>query len=216
MIVYIGKYVNWIGPYQIVDKIFFWVEKNQWPEDPKLQARWDYRLHDWLGNWLAKTWVAGFCEWVHSKKKRKEIIHIDNYDIWSMDHTLSLIVVPMLKKLKEVKHGAPFIDDQDVPPNLRSTTKSAQKAKKNPWDTDGNHFKRFDWVLDEMIWAHEQIISDDGEGQFYDHSLADNPNDDLNTQIRKIKVDRKGLEAYNKRIDNGLRLFGKYYRALWD
>lgn len=212
MKVYIGKYLNWVGPYQLVDKIFFWHEKYP-PKE--LEARWDYKLHDCMGDWLAKTWVANFCQWVHSKKKRTEIVHIDYYDVWSMDRTLSLIVVPMLKRLKEVKNGAPFIDDEDVPANLRSTTKSAQKKKKNPWDTDGNHFKRFDWVLDEMIWAHEQIIDDDGEDKFYDHTEAEKESD-FTKSISKIKVDRKGLKAYHDRINNGLRLFGKYYRALWD
>jgi len=212
MKVYIGPYVNWIGPYQIVDKIFFWHEK--YPSD-ELDARWDYRLHDRLGTWLASTWVADFCSWIHSKQKRTEIVKIDNYDVWSMDHTLSLIVVPMLKKLKAVKHGAPFIDDEDVPANLRSTTKSAQKVKKNPWDTDGNHFKRFDWVLDEMIWAHEQIIDEDSDSKFYDHSLSDKE-PDFTKSIKLLKVDRKGLKAHHDRINNGLRLFGKYYRALWD
>lgn len=213
MRVKIGKYLNWWGPYQILDALFFWQEK--YPKD-KLAARWDYRLKDQLGDWLAKTWVADACQWIYDKRKRTVKIHIDNFDYWSADYTLSLITVPLLKKLKDAKHGAPLVDDEDVPPTLRSTTKAAQRVKKQKWDTDGNHFKRWDWVMDEMIWAHEQIISDDGDGQFYDHSLANDPNDDINTQVRKIKVDRKGLEAYHKRIENGLRLFGKYYRALWD
>ena len=213
MKVKIGKYLNWWGPYQIVDAIFFWQEK--YPSDEQAK-RWDYRLNDKISTWLASTWVADFCQWIYEKRKRTIKIKIDNYDTWSLDYTLSLIAVPLLKQLKEHKHGAPTVDDEDVPPNLRSTTKSAQKAKKNEWDTDGNHFKRWDWVMDEMIWAHEQIIDEDGDSKFYDHSLADDPNDDLNTQIRKIRVDRKGLKAYHDRIANGLRLFGKYYRGLWD
>ena len=36
------------------------------------------------------------------EKERKVNIRIDNYDLWSMDHTLSLIILPMLKKLKEI------------------------------------------------------------------------------------------------------------------
>ncbi len=39
-----------------------------------------------------------------------------------MDYTLSHIVVPMLKQLKETKHGAPFVDDEDVPEELKSTS----------------------------------------------------------------------------------------------
>ena len=70
--------------------------------------------------------------------------------------------------------------------------------------------------MDEMIWAHEQLLDDDNDSQFYDHSEAHDPFDDINAQIRKIKVDRKGLKAHHDRINNGLRLFGKYYRALWD
>jgi hypothetical protein len=28
--------------------------------------------------------------------------------------------------------------------------------------------------------------------------------------------DKEGYDKHSKRIDNGLRLFGKYYRGLWD
>jgi hypothetical protein len=38
------------------------------------------------------------------------------------------------------------VDDADVPANLRSTTPAAKKAKKEVGDTDGNHFKRWDWI----------------------------------------------------------------------
>jgi hypothetical protein len=31
-----------------------------------------------------------------------------------------------------------------------------------------------------------------------------------------FKVDREGMQAYQDRISNGFRLFGKYYEALWD
>jgi hypothetical protein len=34
--------------------------------------------------------------------------------------------------------------------------------------------------------------------------------------MRGFWVDRPGEEAHHKRISNGLRLFGRYYRALWD
>lgn len=213
MKVYLGKYLNFIGPYQIVDSIFFWQEK--YP-DEKLAARWDYRLSDSLGKWLADSWVCDFCNWIYAKRKRTEYVKIDSYDAWSADSTLSTIVVPLLKELKRVKHGAPNVDLADVPKHLHPTKAEAKKFS-TTGHTDKNFFKRFDWVLDEMIWAHEQIISDDGDGQFYTHMTKDIDWDkDINKSIRNIKVDRKGLEAYHKRIDNGLRLFGKYYRSLWD
>jgi hypothetical protein len=30
-----------------------------------------------------------------------------------------------------------------------------------------------------------------------------------------LQVDEEGLKQYRKQIDNGFRLFGKYYQNLW-
>lgn len=141
---------------------------------------------------------------------RQVEIRIDPFDTYSGDHTLALIIVPLLKQLKEDKQGAPMVDDEDVPEHLRST---AAPSKENEWDVDDNFFKRWDYVMDEMIWAMEQVVEDD-DGQFYDYSEVDEEAD-LNTQLRQMKVDREGLDRHHKRIQNGCRLFGKYFQSLW-
>ena len=141
-------------------------------------------------------------------------ICIHRYDTWSMDHTLSLVILPMLKQLKETKHGAPNVDTTDVPLRLKPTQLEMVRYREDG-ETDKNFFKRWDYVMDEMIWAFEQIASDDDEKHFYDHSDVD-PEDSMEVAVKKLKVDREGLEEHNKRIENGLKLFGKYYRALWD
>jgi hypothetical protein len=146
--------------------------------------------------------------------KRDEDIVIHNYDTWNMDHTLALLIVPMLKQLKETKHGAPSVDTSDVPLFLKPTQLEVVRYKEDG-TTDKNFFKRWDYVMDEMIWAFEQIVDDDDEKPFYDHSDID-PEDSMEVSVKKLKVDREGLDAHNKRIENGLRLFGKYYRSLWD
>lgn len=146
--------------------------------------------------------------------KREEQVIIHRYDTWNMDHTLALIIVPMLKQLKETKHGAPSVDTSDVPLFLKPTQLEVVRYKE-AGETDKNFFKRWDYVMDEMIWAFEQIVDDDDEKQFYDHSDID-PEDSMEVSVKKLKVDREGLDAHNKRIENGLRLFGKYYRSLWD
>lgn len=157
-------------------------------------------------------------------KKRKIKIKLDPYDTWSMDHTLALIVHPMLIQLKETKHGSAFVELDDVPPNLRYTDDS-EGWSQIPFDfyTDVTLCKqniqcdvhsRWDWVLDEMIWAFEQVIKDD-DGEFYDHSECDKKAPVME-QVKMIKVDSEGLTAYHDRIKNGLRLFGKYYQGLWD
>jgi hypothetical protein len=133
-----------------------------------------------------------------------------------MDHTLAHIILPMLKQLDKEKHGAPYTNDEDVPEYLRS---HMAQPKENEWDTDSLHFMRWDWILAEMIWAFEQEIRDDDEAEFFDHSECGDekfPWDKDGQYVSKVKVDREGLEAHQKRKANGFRLFGKYYQNLWD
>ena len=188
MKVYIGKYKEWIGPYQIAEKIIFWNEDLA------------FRFGEWLaedkhGN---ETWFAKLCYWINTKKQRTIKVRIDKYDTWSMDDTLAHIILPMLKQLKDTQHGAPNVADKDVPKELRSTDK-----KKDLFATDENHFKRWEWVLNEMIFAFESKLKDDS---------------DL-TLIENGKVNKKNIKLMNdrdKRIANGFRLFGTYYQGLWD
>ena len=209
MKVKIGPYIQWIGPYQLADKIPFVSEDTRWK----------------VGEWLADTWVNDVCVWVESKKKRKIDVRIDRYDVWSMDHTLALIILPMLKKLQEEKHGSPMVDDEDVPPHMRH---SDRKTDENGWDMGDNwvHYK-WEWVLNEMIFAFENIVDDSWESQFH-HGRpgfkevlvsGDGESDDSLYQMVRVNnghwFDGEGYNAYNERIDNGLRLFGKYYRGLW-
>ncbi len=116
-----------------------------------------------------------------------------------------------------MKHGAPFIADEDVPKNLRVGAKGTGNSDVHKLfeDNDNTFFERYDYILDEMIWTFEQLSMDDHEAPFYDHTES-SKEPDLNKSVRKLKVDRKGLKAHNARIQNGLRLFGKYYRSLWD
>lgn len=148
-------------------------------------------------------------------------VKINKWDTWSMDHTLSYIIVPMLKQLQETKHGSPWVDDEDVPENIRST--SAPKLTKREIETghlDEFHHDRWEWVLNEMIWAFEQKTRDDWEGDYYkyEHFEPNKESKDWSEQIgmKLIWEDREGREAHQKRMSNGFKLFGKYYECLWD
>ena len=218
MKVYLGPYRSWIGPYQIASALCFWARPVKDELGHESEPEW---VHD-FGTWLAEdrdgndSWLTKACEWVQSKKKRIEYVHIDPYDVWSMDHTLALIILPMLKKLQKQKHGYGWIDNKDVPKEMRGYASGARKGLTNSWDWDNHAEMRFNWVLNELIWTFEQLASeDDGENQFYDHTES-NKEKDFAKSMKKLKVDRAGLEAHQKRIENGLRLFSKYYRTLWD
>jgi len=131
------------------------------------------------------------------EREQKVKVRIDRQDTWSMDHTLAPIILPMLKQLKETKHGAPVVDNEDVPVNLRAPEKDVLKYKELG-ETDPDFFKRWDWVLDEMIYAFDCKANKDDV--FMRFGIED--------QVR--------MKKEQERISNGFRLFGKYYEALWD
>ena len=201
MKVYLGKpRYHWISPYTMLEKVFFWREIN-----------YDEPLIDKLADML--TPISKGIQWFLDKVHPQiDYVKIDYWDTWSMDHSLSPIILPMLKQLKASKHGYGMINDEDVPKHLRSI----YAFPDSPWEWDGNAEARYEWVLDEMIWAFEQMVDEDSEKQFYDHSEEDPNEKDFLKQMSKMKLDYVGLKAHNERIDNGLRLFGKYFRSLWD
>jgi len=216
MKVYFNGYPNhWLSPYTIIDYVFFWTD---WSKCSRRKGFVDDK--DFIDHpaWVEKVvpLLNPFCD---ALQKVREVISpqiryvkIDRYDTWSMDHTLAYIIHPMLVQLNWAKHGAPYTDDEDVPEYLRS---HMAQPKENEWDTDSLHFMRWDWILNEMIWAFEQELKDDDEHQFFDHSESRGIKD-FNESMKKLKVDHEGLEAHQKRKANGFRLFGRYYQNLWD
>lgn len=133
------------------------------------------------------------------KGARKEQVHIHDYDTWSMDHTLALIALPMLKQLKETKYGVPGIDYEDMPTHLQYIEKQYSQTyelfpENDMWEPEfDRQVQVWDWIMDEMIWAMDQLVNED-----------------------KVDPEVWYSKPFNDRIHNGLRLFGKYYRSLWD
>ena len=218
MKVKIGKYLSWYGPYQIVDALFFWVDK--YP-DKELAKRWDYRLHDKLGPILGATWLAPICQWIHDRRKRTVKVKIHNYDVWNMGETLAVVILPMLKTLKEQKSGYPWTDHEDGPWYYRFED---YKGEHNWSDTGSYSHGRWNWIMDEMIWTFEQIVKEDYEAPYWlEHGEIDweaGEYDENNCKPivwkKKSRVDWDGLKLHNDAVKNGLRLFGKYYQTLWD
>jgi hypothetical protein len=216
MKVWISNYRDhWISPYTIIEHIFFWTDWSKCGRNKGVIEDKDYVDHPkWVDKWADRiapisNVIRVVLDYIQPPIK---YVKIDRWDTWSMDHTLALIILPMLKQLDITKHGAPFTEDDDVPEYLRSYM---AQPKEHEWDTDSLHFMRWDWILAEMIWAFEQELKDDDEAQFFDDSASEGIKD-FNERISKLKVDEKGLKAHQERKKNGFRLFGKYYQNLWD
>ena len=182
--------------------------ENQTHEDYVLEAIEDavqsvYNVFNWL--------------W-YDRRTQKVCVRIDCWDTWSMDHTLAHIVLPMLAQLKRTKHGAPIVDNADVPKELRMSKKDRIQFANNG-STDDKFFKRWDWVLDEMIWAFNQKCRDDWEGDYYEYremGLEESKDPDSLFGIKLVWEDPEGRMAHQERMTNGFKLFGKYYENLWD
>lgn len=155
-------------------------------------------------------------------RERKVKIQIDKFDTYNMDHTVALIVLPMLQQLFHTKHGHPFVDPEDVPNHLRvgPTNTLDHESQLSLFQTPNEciyktHERAWDWIMCEMIWTFENIIDEDSDACFFNHPSPDEY-ETWTERLQNIKVDNVGLNAHHQRIDNGLRLFGKYFRSLWD
>ena len=217
---------HWLSPYTILEKVFFWREID-----------YDEPLIEKLSNALNPLCMARqkFLDFVHP---RINYVKIDHWDTWSMDSTLADIILPMLKQLRDTKHGSPYVDLEDLPEELRMVGyedgssqlnldfETAEQFKEDSWNIT---HQRWEWVLNEMIFAFEHHVDDSWEEAFstgihdikhvpcewYEdgkpklYSLEKGPNDTYH-------CDYEGMRKVHKRIENGFRLFGKYYQGLWD
>ena len=202
-----GKYPEhaslMMNEYKVEYSDFFLFEKF-----PKLRQfiitfmeNWNYALYEKspLGKYLDRFVVN-----LLRNTKQKIVVRIDPHDVWNVDATLGNIIHPLLLELKAKKHGAPHVEFEDVPEHLRPSPEQIEKAKEDG-DVDDLFFDRWDWVMDEMIFAFSCFTeaNADWESQFY----AENNNG---------RYDYDGMRKQSERIRNGTLLFGKYFSSLWD
>jgi hypothetical protein len=236
MKVKIGKYPSFFGPYQLAEALCFWVKETPDEYGIKEKPEWVHNFGRFLAegrfkkedintiDWSVEnkqTWLSKLLNWIHSLRKQTIQVRIDNHDVWNMDRTLAYIIMPMLEKLKANKQGAPNVDDEDVPVGLKSTS---APAKENEWDTDENHFKRWEYVLNEMIFAFKLKLTDGWQEECRTgehHILWVKEEGTGHYRMQKGEndtyvFDDKKHKRISDRQQNGFRLFGKYYNSLWD
>jgi hypothetical protein len=224
----------------MIDYLFFWTAWSKCHRDKS----WARALSnsetggncanrpDWVDVWSEhlmpiSKFIQTILDWIHPKI---DFVKIDRWDTWSMDQSLGQIVLPMLRQLKSKSHGAPLVEDVDVPEELKSS--SAQPIEKEH-GTDGNYFKRWDWALSEMIFAFESKLDTSWQDAFTfgEIDMVFVPIDHAGNEVAKkdakyfkwvdgpnntYECDYEGMKVVEDRIQNGFRLFGRYYQNLWD
>jgi hypothetical protein len=160
---------------------------------------------------------------------RKIEVQVDKWDTWNLDHTLALIIYPALLQLKQEKHGIPGAL-ADVGGESHASQSSFDFYTETHDEAFNEAVKRWDEILDKMIWSFQQLAHADYEEK-YTH--GDRSFDFVKAGTTTINgkahetfsivpkhpdtwTDYAGIEMHEQRIQEGLELFGKYYRSLWD
>lgn len=165
--------------------------------------------------------------------ERKISVEIEKFDTWNLDNTLALIILPALIQLKATKHGVPS-EFANAGGEEFSNQDSFDFYKESHNDAFEECAKKWDEVLDKMIWSFQQIAIEEYDTKYhhgnakYDFVECDKkyPNP-LNGKMESVYemvdknpdehwYDHVGHQLHEDRIQEGLELFGKYYRALWD
>ena len=165
---------------------------------------------------------------------RKVDVVIENFDTWSLDNTLAHIILPGLIQLKNSKMGVPHEFVADVGGADYDSQDSFDFYKETHDESFDIACKRWEDTLDKMIWSFQQLVFDDWESNYH-HGTPKYDWEKTNDQIQnpvtgKLEdtyqmvdtnpdqhwVDIQGLRKHEERIQEGLELFGKYYRHLWD
>lgn len=165
---------------------------------------------------------------------RRIDVQIDPFDTWSLDHTLASIILPALIQLKHTKHGVPgeFTDRIGGDSDSNLVFDFIKEDEPQVFD---QLCDKWDEVLDKMIWSFLQLsIEDEYDSQYHhgkldfewiksEHTYTD-PISGKTEKTYEMKdknpgshwYDYVGQELHDERIQEGLELFGKYFRNLWD
>ena len=124
-----------------------------------------------------------------SDGKREVDVQVDDSDLKSLDHTLSLIIYPALVSFKEKTKFAPL---SMYPPDFipyKEKTESVDEYEARMASSEKIAFDRWTVAVDQMIFAFRMVSAGDPTWEY----------DTLQ----------------NKRVQDGLDLFATHFRNLW-
>lgn len=190
MKVKIGPYIEFIGIFQIFDKLkWFGVSEDRCH---KMAEAVDDRL----------PFISDFLIWLDSKRNRKIKVILDNYDHWSFRDSLSPIIYAMLVDLKTHRNGWPskFESDEEWDIILDKMIWSFQELQRD-WESD--YYKENDSLINFRTKREDKP----GKSDFFKRMMLEQG---------QILYDRQGEAIHREKIQEGLELFGTHFLDLWD
>jgi hypothetical protein len=152
---------------------------------------WFKRNFDFLWNWHV---FSGYTQRAYQIVTRPG--HWSDRDIWSLDYTIAKFALPRLIRLKEVMHGVPNTMFEPLPEGEYNHNEEQVAAALKKWNE----------TLDEIIFAMD-YVANCREHDYYPKKKWPE---------KTTKDDYAELLAVEKRAQDGLILFGTYFRNLWD
>jgi len=151
-------------------------------------------------------------------------IVIDPYDSWSADHTMALIILPLLKQLRTKKHCSPgdMLEFMQCSYNNGCQRSFDFYGEGDEAANEAGH-ARWGKILDHIIWSFQMLVDEDevgltafvtveGDGREFEDMVDEN-----SIWIGDgTEYDWAGYTAHQQKIQEGFDLFGKYYQNLWD
>jgi hypothetical protein len=117
-------------------------------------------------------------------------------DIWNLFDVIAKKTLPMLIAFREMdRHGTPTC----MWDNVEDSTEEEDKAAKEKWKE----------ILDKMIYAFTFVVHEDNEKY----------REFLGIELKEGSTWRHkegSYEAAYKKYEEGMNLFAKYFRSLWD
>ena len=135
-------------------------------------------------------------------------------DIWNLDHTIAIFVIPRLKKLKEKTNGYPGsleINESDYEEGM---IQWKQILDKMIYAFEGIAF-RLDKIEIKSAGGKLEIVNDKSSDKYSTlEYVGTKEQKELHEQyMNKYKKDS---EEEQKKIEEGLQLFTKHFQSLWD
>jgi len=165
--------------------------------------------------------------------QRKIDINIEKFDTWSLDSTLALIILPALIQLKQSKHGVPseFVSSIGADMDRNYVFDFIHEDERAVFD---KNCEKWEETFDKMIWSFQQIVDGDYDSRYHHGEFVfdwkksgityPNPitgkDEETYEMVEKNPddhwYDHVGHMLHEERIQEGLELFGRYFRSLWD
>jgi hypothetical protein len=147
-------------------------------------------------------------------------------DLWSLDHTVAVYMLPRLKRFKEILHGHPNFYTDPANPTEEENFEDGMKKWKE--------------IIDKMIYAFEgvafridnleikdaggilEFVKLDETTELGKKHIGCSTLEYIGTEEQKklhaqyMQEYREEYDKENQKIKEGLELFSKYFQNLWD